>query len=175
MIKDKNEFVSTIVTNSQGKVFYFIRRDDLKLDPGKKDFISGHIKEDEIPIHAMYREIKEETGILPEEIIKFLNLGEINLPHPLLKNKKCQLYCIMINHTIEQFQESINNKAKDKEFKEIQQLDSIEDLLKDIKDTTSNWRIFCSTELEEKINMAIKFINDSNIEKKTLENIESEV
>ena len=134
MIKDKNEFVSTIVTNSQGKVFYFIRRDDLKLDPGKKDFISGHIKEDEIPIHAMYREIKEETGILPEEIIKFLNLGEINLPHPLLKNKKCQLYCIMINHTIEQFQESINNKAKDKEFKEIQQLDSIEDLLKDIKE-----------------------------------------
>ena len=86
-MNDKNEFVSTIVTNSQGKVFYFIRRDDLKLDPGKKDFISGHIKEDEIPIHAMYREIKEETGILPEEILKFWNLGEIPLPHQLLKGK----------------------------------------------------------------------------------------
>ena len=87
MIKDKNEFVSTIVTNSQGKVFYFIRRDDLKLDPGKKDFISGHIKENEIPIHAMYREINEETGILPEKILKFWNLGEISLPHQLLKGK----------------------------------------------------------------------------------------
>lgn len=175
MKADKDEFVSTIVTNSQGKIFCFVRKDDLKLDPGKKDFISGHIKENELPIHAMYREINEETGILPEKIIKFWNLGEINLPHPLLKNKKCHLYCIMINHTIEQLQESINNKAKDKEFREIQQLDSIEDLLKDIKDITSNWRIFCSTELEEKINMAIKFINDSNIGKETLENIESEV
>lgn len=168
MRKDKNEFVSTIVTNLQGKVFCFTRRDDLKLDAGKKDFISGHIKENEIPIHAMYREINEETGILPEKILKFWNLGEISLPHQLLKGKKCHLYCIVIDYTIEQLRESIENIADDKEFKEIQQLDSIEDLLKDMKDISYNWRIFCSVELEQKIGIASKFIKDEHIQKEML-------
>ncbi len=157
--KDKDEFVSTIITNRQGKVFIFIRKDDLKLDAGKKDFISGHIKESEIPIHAMYREINEETGILPEEILRFFNLGEMNLPHPLIKDKKVYTYCVMIDFTIEQLQKSINNKAKDKEFKAIRQLENMDELLHDMKNRSSDWRIFCSEELEQKINMASKLIN----------------
>ncbi len=62
-----------------------------------------------------------------------------------------------------------------KEFKEIQEMGTIEELLDNIKDMSNNWRIFCSTELEEKISMALKFISNSNIEKEILEDIESEV
>lgn len=161
MNKDKQEFVTTIVSNKQGNVFCFIRKDDLKLDAGKKDFISGHIKENEIPIHAMYREFHEETGILPQEILKFFNLGEINLPHKLLKGKKVHTYCVIIDYTIEQLEESIKNKAISQEFKAIQVYNNMQDLLEDIKDISSNWRFFCSEELEQKMQDASKIISDN--------------
>lgn len=154
-IKDIDEFVSTIVVNKEGKFFVFTREDNLKLDPGKKDFISGHIKANgEIPIQAMYREILEETGIQPEEIVKFYNLGTISLPHPQIKDKICHVYCIVIDFTKEQLSESIKQRAKEKEIKEVEEINTIKDLITDIKDLKSNWRIFCSKELEEKIDMA---------------------
>lgn len=44
------------------------RRKDLKLDPGKYDLCSGHMKEEEVPTQTMYREIREEIGVKQEEI-----------------------------------------------------------------------------------------------------------
>lgn len=161
--QDKDEFISAIVVNKQGKTFRFIRKDNLKLDAGKKDLISGHIKLGEVPAQAMYREIKEETGIQQEEIIKFYSLGAIKLPHVLLKDKECHIYCIVIDYTEEQLNESIQKRALEQEVERAEQLDNLDELLEDIKDENSNWRVYCSKELEEKINM-IKQIenNDQN-------------
>ncbi len=68
MNKDKLEFVSAIITNNEGNVLLLKRRKDLKLDPGKYDLCSGHMKEGEVPTQTMYREIAEEIGVKQGEI-----------------------------------------------------------------------------------------------------------
>lgn len=157
--QDKDEFVSGIIVNKEGKVFRFIRKDNLKLDPGKKDFISGHIKNGEVPTQAMYREIREETGIGYDEIIQLYSLREIELPHPLIKNKTCQTYCVIIPHTEEKLNKSIKERATEKEIERAEQLENLEELKEDMRDENSNWRVFFSKELEDTIDIAKQIIN----------------
>ncbi len=168
--QDKDEFVTTIVINKQGNTFRFIRKNNLKLDAGKKDLISGHIKANgESPMQAMYREVREETGIEPEEIIECYSLGKISLPHLLLKDKLCYVYCIEIDYTEEELNKSIQEKALEKEVEKAEKLNNLEELLVDIKDEKSNWRVYCSKELEEKINIAKKIVSSKKEERNELE------
>jgi len=158
-MQDKDEFVSTMVVNKQGKAFSFIRKNNQKLDPGKKDLISGHIKAGgEVPIQAMYRELREEIGIMQEDIQAFYSLGEIKLPHPKLKDKICHSYCVLIDYTKEQLEKSIQERATEKELEKVEELESLQALLEDIKNVNSNWRVYCSQELEQKINLAIELL-----------------
>ena len=55
--------VGIILSNSEGKVFWARRA-------GQKawQFPQGGIDEDESPVDAMYRELHEETGLLPEHV-----------------------------------------------------------------------------------------------------------
>ena len=55
--------VGIILSNSDGKVFWARRA-------GQKtwQFPQGGIDEDESPTEAMYRELYEETGLLPEHV-----------------------------------------------------------------------------------------------------------
>lgn len=168
--QDKDEFVTTIVINKQGNTFRFIRKNNLKLDPGKKDLISGHIKTNgETPMQAMYREIREETGIRQEEILQCYSLGTMELPHVLLKGKTCHVYCIVIDYTEEQLNQSIQERALEQEVERAERLDNTEELLEDIKDKKSNWRVYCSKDLVEKINMAKSLIEGNKNKKKELE------
>ena len=49
-----------------------------KLDPGKYDFCSGHMKDGEIPLQSMYRELKEEMGLsLDKDKLRYENTLEI--------------------------------------------------------------------------------------------------
>ena len=157
---DKEEFVSAIVINKKGQIFRFIRKDNQKLDPGKTDMISGHIKNNgETPTQAMYREIIEETGINHEEI-QIHNLGNMTLPHPLIKDKQCCIFLAIIDYTQEQLNESIKEKAKEKEIEKAETLENFEALKQDIKNAKSNWRIFYTEELGQKIDLAQEiFIN----------------
>lgn len=160
MQTDKDEFVSAIVINNEGKIFRFIRKNNQKLDAGKTDMISGHIKNNgEIPIQAMYREMTEETGINYEEI-QIHNLGNIALPHPLIKDKQCCIFLAIIDYTQEQLNRSIKEKAKEKEIEKAEILENFDALKQDIKNAKSNWRIFYTEELGQKIDLAQKiFMN----------------
>ncbi len=166
---DKDEFVSAIVTNKEGKIFRFIRKDNQKLDAGKTDMISGHIKNNgEIPIQAMYREIIEETGISYKEV-RIHNLGNIALPHPLIKDKQCCIFLAVIDYTQEQLNKSIKERATEKEIERAEMLESFNALKQDIKNTKSNWRIFYTEELGQKIDFAQDlFMNTKSYEVENL-------
>ena len=75
MDKDKLEFVSTIITNNEGNVLLLKRRNDLVLDPEKYDLCSGHMKEGEVPMQTIYREMHEKLGIKQEEIGNVEKIG----------------------------------------------------------------------------------------------------
>ena len=53
--------VGIILSNSEGKVFWARR-----CGQDAWQFPQGGIRDDETPIEAMYRELFEETGLLPE-------------------------------------------------------------------------------------------------------------
>ncbi len=165
--KDIDEFVSTIVANKQGKIYRFIRKKSQKLDPGKKDLISGHIKQGEAPIQAIYREIYEETGIEVTQILQFYNLGDMDLPHPLLKNKKVHMYGTVVDFTEEQLNQSIKQNSIEKEIEIAEELESLQELEEDIKNG-ENWRIFWTPKLGEKINIMKQLIKEDAEKQKNL-------
>lgn len=105
---DTNEFVSAIITNKKGEILILTRKDTLKLDPGKYDFCSGHIKSEETPTQAMFREMKEEIGIGMDDILSYENLGTIQTPHRLFTNTKSHIYHIVIDISLDE----INTKIK---------------------------------------------------------------
>ncbi len=53
--------VGIILNNSEGKVFWARRRGQ-----DAWQFPQGGIRQDELPLDAMYRELYEETGLVPE-------------------------------------------------------------------------------------------------------------
>ena len=146
LTKDKLEFVSGIITNKQGNVLILRRRDDLKLDPGKDDFCSGHMKEGEIPLQSMYRELQEETGIQPHHVKTIENLGDIETPHEKLKGTKTHLYHIEIDFTEEKINEMIQN-MEDPEMARATYVEDIE-YLKKMQQETKNFRVAYTKEME---------------------------
>ena len=135
LAKDKNEFVSSVITNKEGNVLILKRRKDLKLDPGKFDFCSGHIKEGETPMQAMYRELKEEIGLLPEQIMKMEKIGIIETPHEKLNETLCHLYLIQIDKSIEEINQMIQN-VENPEMEKAEFLKDI-DLLTQMQEETN--------------------------------------
>ena len=109
LAKDKLEFVSGIITNKDGNVLLLKRNGNLKLDPSKYDFCSGHIKEGEIPLQSMYRELHEEIGLEPHQIKKIEQVGTIETPHSKLKNTLTHIYDIQIDLSIEKINEMIKS------------------------------------------------------------------
>lgn len=115
MNQDKLEFVSAIITNKEGNVLILKRRETLRLDPGKYDMCSGHMKTGESPMQSMYREIKEETGIKVEEIKEIEHLGDITTPHPQFSNTITHIYHIVIDLKLEEINEKIK-QTKEREM-----------------------------------------------------------
>ena len=157
LAKDKKEFVSSIITNKEGNVLVLKRREDLKLDPGKYDFCSGHMKEGEVPMQSMYRELNEELGLKPEQIKLMENLGDIETPHEKLLGTITHLYHIQI----ELSSEDINNTIKAMKEPEMEKVRYVKDIafLKRLQTETESFRGKYTQQmglvldaLEEKIN-----------------------
>ena len=103
------EFVSSIITNPKGNVLILKRRKDLKLDPGKFDFCSGHMKKGELPIQSMFRELEEEIGITARDILYMDKVGIIETPHPKLRNTVTHLYHVETDMSLQQINDNIEN------------------------------------------------------------------
>lgn len=147
MNQDKLEFVSAIMTNKEGNVLILKRRETLLLDPGKYDMCSGHMKNGECPMQSMYREIEEETGINPVEIKRIEHLGDIATPHPKFPNTISHIYHILIDLSIEEINQRIEN-TKDREMEYGMYLKSI-DKLRKMHQETSMLRTKYTTETEK--------------------------
>lgn len=144
--KDKLEFVSSIITDKRGKILVLKRREDLKLDPGKYDFCSGHIKEGEGPIQAMYREMKEELGISFEQITNLSYLCTIKTPHEKFRQTLTHIYNVNVN--LDKELDEMITKVDTPEMQEIMRIDSIEELIKMIDKQDNNSRMMMTYELE---------------------------
>lgn len=147
MNNDKLEFVSSIITNKEGNVLIAKRKDTLKLDPGKYDLCSGHMKEGEIPIQSIYREIREELGITQDDIINIEKLGEIKTPHKKFLDKICHMYHIEISLTSQE----INKRIKEIKEPEIEFVQYVEDInmLRRVQKYTSLMRTVYTDEQEK--------------------------
>ena len=129
LAKDKNEFVSSIITNKKGNILVLKRRDDLRLDPGEYDFCSGHMKEGEAPMQAMFRELIEEIGLRFDQISYMDKIGVIDTPHEKLEDTVTHLYHIEINISEEELNKMIKN-VEEPEMEEAIFLENIEALRK---------------------------------------------
>lgn len=147
MNKDKLEFVSAIITNNDGNVLLLKRRKDLKLDPGKYDLCSGHMKEGEVPTQTMYREIGEEIGVKQEEIKKIEKLADINTPHEKLKNTTTHMYFIEINLSEEEISRRLEN-VKEPEIESVQYVKNI-NTLRNVQKYSNFMRSIYTEELEK--------------------------
>lgn len=147
MNKDKLEFVSAIIANNDGNVLLLKRRKDLKLDPGKYDLCSGHMKEGEVPTQTMYREISEEIGIKQEEIKKIERLGDINTPHEKLKNTTTHMYFIEINLS----EKEINKRLRSVEEPEMESAQYVKNIntLRNVQKYSDFMRSIYTEELEK--------------------------
>ena len=126
---DIKEFVSAIITNKNGNPLIIKRLDTLKLDPGKYDMCSGHMKQGECPMQSMYRELMEEVGILPDDIKRMEHLGDIPTPHIKFPNTITHIYNVSIDLQLEEINERIE-KTKDREMDFALYLASIDSLRK---------------------------------------------
>ncbi|WP_414836969.1 NUDIX hydrolase [Candidatus Nanohalococcus occultus] len=65
----KERAASAVVFNIATKKFLVVKRADTKDEhPGQWEFPGGYVEENEEPIEAAARELKEETGIVSEPI-----------------------------------------------------------------------------------------------------------
>ena len=158
LAKDKLEFVSSFITNKEGKVLLLKRMNTLKLDPGKYDLCSGHIKEGEAPTQAMYREIEEELGISFDEIKKFELMGIIETPHKKLAHTLTHIYDVVIDISEEELNKRVKN-VSEPEIESVKYIDSIE-VLRDMINKTEDFRTtytvqlgYCLEGIETRIQM----------------------
>ena len=145
---DKLEFVSAIITNKEGNVLLLKRKNTLKLDPGKYDLCSGHMKvAEQVPMLSMLRELKEETGITQEQIKRMDNLGNIKTPHEMFLDTICHMYHIEIDLSIEQ----INKMIKEVEEPEMERAHYLKDVseLRIIQKYTDFMRTINTEEIEK--------------------------
>ena len=163
LAKDKLEFVSSIITDKNGNILVFKRRDDLKLDPGKYDFCSGHMKNGEIPLQSMYRELREEIGLEPHKIKKVEKVIDIATPHKKFSNTVTHIYHVQIN-----LQDEIDKMVKqveEPEMCEVIRLQSIRELIDLLKDT-DKFRTMYTKELENALNILQQKRNERKEESK---------
>ena len=149
LAKDKKEFVSCIITNPQGNVLILKRRQDLKLDPGKYDFCSGHIKEGEIPMQSMYRELNEEIGLKPEQIRLMEKIGIIGNPHPrldLLDITLCTIFHAEIDLELEKINKMIK-EVEEPEMEEAMYLENLEKLKEEMQNKDSKMRVLYTKQM----------------------------
>ncbi len=144
---DTLEFVSTIITDKQGRPLLLKRCDTLKLDPGKYDMCSGHMKQGECPMQSMYREVREEIGMMHYEMLQVNKLGDIATPHPKFQNTICHMYHIITNLT----EERINEKIEQTEEREVQYGTFLEDInaLRALQQDTNLFRAVYTEEMEQ--------------------------
>ena len=150
MNNDKNdiiEFVSAIITNKDGNPLVIKRLDTLKLDPGKYDMCSGHMKVGEVPMQSVYRELMEEVGISHTDIKRMDKLGDIPTPHPKFPNTKTHIYHVLIDLSIEEINKRII-QTKDREMDFALYLDSINELRK-MQTKTNLIRTIYTEEMEK--------------------------
>ena len=158
LTKDKNEFVSSIITNSKGNVFLFKRKSTLRLDPGKYDFCSGHMKSYEIPMQSMIRELFEEIGVRYEQL-KFMDkVADIETPHPKLKRTTTHLYYIVLDMPEEKINEMIKN-VEEPELEEVIFLENIDELKSKMIEEKDNFRMEYTDDMKMAINEVKKKIN----------------
>lgn len=143
---DTLEFVSTIITDKQGRPLLLKRLDTLKLDPGKYDMCSGHMKKGECPMQSMYRELREEVGMMHYDMLQVSKLGDIATPHPMFQNTICHMYHIITNLTEEQINENIE-KTEDREMEYGKFLNNIDEL-RTLQRDTSSFRTPYTKEME---------------------------
>lgn len=158
MNKDKLEFVSAIITNNEGNILLLKRRNDLKLDPGKYDLCSGHMKEGEAPMQTMYREIGEEIGVKQEEIKKIERLGDIKTPHGKLNNTTTHMYLIEIDLS----EEELNKRLKSVEEPEMENAQYVKNIniLRNVQKYSNFMRSIYTEELEEVFKTVQEKLND---------------
>lgn len=159
--KDTLEFVTAVITNRQGNVLLLKRRDSLELDPGKYDMCSGHMKEGEVSIISMLRELKEEIGLKQEEILSLTSMGTIPTPHKKFFNTKCHIYHVLINFSEEQ----INEKIKQVPEPEMETAIFLKDL--DVLRNLQKNSNLCRIEYDEKLDEIFKQIQ-TNLKQKNL-------
>lgn len=147
--EDKDEFVSCIIIDRDGRPLRLERMMDQKLDPGKDDICSGHIKKvHETAMHAVIRELDEEMKMQVQDVVEMYKIGQIETPHAMLRGTTTHMYCVVTNLSIEE----INEKIQGVENREIQNatfLGSIEELRNQIKDPKSNWRVVYTEQIEK--------------------------
>ena len=155
---DKNEFVSSIITNSNGNVLLFKRKSTLRMDPGKYDFCSGHMKFGEIPMQSMLRELLEEIGIRYEQLTFMDKVADIETPHPKLKRTVTHLYYIVLDLPEEKINDMIGN-VEEPELEDAEFLDNIEELRTKMIEEKDNFRMEYTDDMKMAINEVKKKIN----------------
>lgn len=162
MNEDKLEFVSAIITNKQGNVLLLKRKNTLPLDPGKYDLCSGHMKELEVPMQSMLRELKEETGITQEQIKRMENLGDIKTPHKKFLNTVCHMYHIEVNLNEEQINKMLK-EVKEPEMESAHYLKDVNELR-----TVQKYTDFMRTIYTEEIDKVFLKLQENLNERKEL-------
>jgi 8-oxo-dGTP pyrophosphatase MutT (NUDIX family) len=163
MNNDILEFVSSVIINENGNVLLLKRKSDLKLDAGKYDLCSGHMKKGEVPIQTMLREMREEIGLKHEEIKRVDKLGDIPTPHEQFLDKTCHMFLVEVK--IEE--KEINERIKNVEQPEMDRAIYLDDinLLRYIQKYTNLMRTI-PTDEEEKI---FRLVQEKINERKELE------
>lgn len=147
------EFVSTIITDKKGRPLLLKRLDTLRLDPGKYDICSGHMKKGECPMQAVYREIREELGMMQDDMLQVNKLGNI-----IIQNTICHMYHVVTNLTEEQINKNIEH-TQDREIEYATFLDNINALRNLQKDTTL-FRVVYTEEIEHIYQLLEKKLED---------------
>lgn len=156
-MKDKLEFVSSIITNKEGNVLLCKRKDSLELDPGKYDLCSGHMKEGEIPTQSMIREIEEELGITLKDIKNIEKLLDMQTPHHKFLKTKCHMYHIEIDLTSQEINKRIKEMGNS-EMEMAQYLDDI-NMLRRVQKYTNLMRTIYTDEVEKALDIMLEKAN----------------
>lgn len=152
------EFVSTIITDKQGRPLLLKRLDTLRLDPGKYDMCSGHMKKGECPMQAVYREVREELGMMQDDMLQVNKLGDIIIPHPKFQNTMCHIYHVITNLTEEKINENIEH-TEDREIEYGMFLNNINEL-RNLQRDTILFRVVYTEEIEDIYQLLERNIED---------------
>lgn len=103
---------AVIERNSDNALLLLKRNSRADFEPGIWEFVTGRVKQFEEPLHALVREIKEETGLVNVEIVKLFRVAHLFRGEPTAENELILLvyWCrvasprVAISHEHEDFQ-----------------------------------------------------------------------